>query len=375
MARQFGSVKQLPSGRWQASHPDPNAAPGTRGRILAPETYPDEKSARKWLTVQEAALLTETWKPAKKAVVADAPMFTDYAERYIEERRIKKTKEPLSQRTKEQYEWLMKTYLVPQFGKQRLDQITPAQVKTWVTGIKAVSAGAQAYSLLGSIMRQAANHDVIVKSPCREDGAGTAPKRSKKITVISLAQLAELVAALPEQLRAPVQVMTWGGLRYGEMAGLQRGDIDGQVVTIRRGAVRTKQAKGMVIKTPKSEAGVRIVLLPPGVAVALADHLDRFVGAGDDALVMPSLSGTPLSPTTFAKQFKPAAEKIGVPELSAHPLRHAGLTRLKYAGATDIQRLAMAGHTTEAVNALYQHETPEQRAALLEKLAVIEAKG
>jgi integrase len=73
-----------------------------------------------------------------------------------------------------------------------------------------------------------------------------------------------------------VTLASWCALRFGETVELRRGDIDlsAEVIRIRRAAVRTKGAYS--ITTPKSDAGVRDVAIPPHIIPAIEEHLAAF---------------------------------------------------------------------------------------------------
>ena len=57
MARKFGWVRKLPSGRYQASYISPDGA-----RVNAPMTFVKEEHADKWLAAQRTDIERETWK-------------------------------------------------------------------------------------------------------------------------------------------------------------------------------------------------------------------------------------------------------------------------------------------------------------------------
>lgn len=377
MARLFGSAKQLPSGAWQASFPDPTNGPGERRRILAPTTYPDrivngkkvsgEVAARKWLTVQEAAVLTASWKPPTAAKAKSKPTLTEYHAQWLADR-------TLAPKTAQDYRWLFVTYIEPAFGKLRLDQVEAPAVRTWVKTIAAPTARAKAYSHLKTVLGTAEDDELIDSNPCRVKKAGTAPKRKKTITVITVAQLNQLVAAMPAKYKAPTLLMAWGVLRWSELSGLQRADIDGTAITVRRGVVRLI-GEGLHVGDTKTDAGERTVYVPPGCARALEAHLAEFVGPRDDSWLMTAISGGPLSATTYVKALKRAAAKVGVPELSCHMLRHSGNTWMRDDGASDAERLAQAGHTAMAMNEVYTHDTEERLQTLAERRAARETKA
>ena len=127
-------------------------------------------------------------------------------------------------------------------------------------------------------MGSAVNDELIDANPCRIVGAGRA-KRVHKIRPASVEELAALTAAMPERLRLMVMLASWCALRFGETVELRRGDIDlgDEVIRIRRAAVRTKGA--YAITTPKSDAGIRDVAIPPHIIPLIEDHLAKYVGS------------------------------------------------------------------------------------------------
>ena len=57
MARRFGWIRRLPSGRFQASYVSPDGP-----RVSAPVTFEKESQAEIWLAAQRTDLARETWR-------------------------------------------------------------------------------------------------------------------------------------------------------------------------------------------------------------------------------------------------------------------------------------------------------------------------
>ena len=68
------------------------------------------------------------------------------------------------------------------------------------------------------------NDDRIAKNPCRIDGGGT--ERHPEQRFVSLNELYELAAVVPDRYRALVLTAGLGGLRQGELFALRRADVD-----------------------------------------------------------------------------------------------------------------------------------------------------
>jgi hypothetical protein len=75
--RTFGSTRQLPSGRWQASYLGPD---GTRR--VAPGTFPEAADANAWLTQTEASIAAGDWRPPELL----RETFGNYGRRWLAQR-------------------------------------------------------------------------------------------------------------------------------------------------------------------------------------------------------------------------------------------------------------------------------------------------
>jgi hypothetical protein len=100
--RRFGSVRRLPSGRWQARYPDP-----VTGRLrTAPHTFATKTEAGRWLSVVEADMVPGAWVDRGEG----AMRFSELADRWFA------TKIHLRETTRLQYEYLLKKHLLPFFS-------------------------------------------------------------------------------------------------------------------------------------------------------------------------------------------------------------------------------------------------------------------
>ena len=141
-------------------------------------------------------------------------------------------------------------------------------MRSWHAGIggKTPTLRAHCYGLLRTILATATSDGLIGANPCHIKGAGTT-KRAITIRPLTMTELAKLTEAMPERYRALILLASWCALRFGELTALRRRDVDidmdaGRgVIRVERGVVRT--AGGFVVGPPKSEAGRRIVAIPP----------------------------------------------------------------------------------------------------------------
>jgi len=248
-----GSVRQLPSGRWQARY----QRPGHGSWVTAPQTFDSKLDASAWLDHWSA----RGFDVPVEVPVEDSPdpLLADYAAVWLRDR-------DLSPRTRAHYRKLLDTLIVPTFGATTLSAITPTAVRAWHAGLDRDKATtrAHAYGLLRAICSTAVRDGLIPANPCRVENASKV-ERKHRTRPASLDELAAIVAAMPERYRAMVLLAAWCGLRFGELTELRRGDLDLEddrgVVHVRRGVVRV--GSEYVVGTPKTAAGVRSVSVPP----------------------------------------------------------------------------------------------------------------
>lgn len=194
-----------------------------------------------------------------------------------------------------------------------------------------------------------------------------------KIRPASVAELGEPTQAMPERLALMVTLASWCALRFGESVELRRGDIDlsDEVIRIRRGAVRAKGGT-YTITTPKSDAGIRDVAIPPHVIPLIEDHLAQYVGTKRDSLIFETEGGAHLQPSTLYRHWYKVRAAAGRPDLRFHDLRHSGAVLAAATGASLAELMARLGHSTPQAAMRYQHAAKgrdREIAALLSKLA------
>ena len=162
---------------------------------------------------------------------------------------------------------------------------------------------------------------------------------------------------MPERYRVMTLLAAWCGLRFGELTELRRRDIDmtAGVIRVRRGVSRVDG--DYVIGTPKSDAGIRDVAVPPHLHPALTGHLRANTPNGSDALLFPSATDPSrhLAPASLYKVFYRARLEAGRPDLRWHDLRHTGAVLAAQTGATLAELMGRLGHSTPQAALRYQH--------------------
>ncbi|MFF1507215.1 tyrosine-type recombinase/integrase [Streptomyces sp. NPDC058326] len=340
--REFGTVRQLPSGRWQARYWAPDGS-----RHTAPETFETKTDAQDWLTLTKADIQRNVWVDPEVGAVN----FEEYALKWVVERGLSAT-------TDELYRRLLRLHLLPFFGEVDLDEITPPTVRTWraerlaATGATTV---AKSYRLLKAIMETAADDELIRRNPCRIRGAGS--ERAKERATATVEQVDALAEAIGIRWRLMVYLGAYGPMRPEELAALRRTSVtlDPLAVRVTEAAPELNTGRRAEGDT-KSAAGVRTIHLPAFLHIEVKRHLDWFAQKEPDGLLFVGEKGAPFRRTTFGRKWAKARAKVGLPkDFRFYDLRHTGHTLSTQSGATLKDTMVRAGQSSEKAAMIYQH--------------------
>lgn len=110
-----------------------------------------------------------------------------------------------------------------------------------------------------------------------------------------------------------ILLASWCALRFGELTELRRGDVDLSHARVRVTRSVTWIDGEPTIGTPKSNAGIRDVSIPPHLMSAVQHHLRDHVGLGKDALLFSTAKGEQIGRGgAFQKHWERAAGPLGV---------------------------------------------------------------
>lgn len=334
--------------------------------FYGPHQFLTRTEARYWLNSIEQQILAGTWvHPSDTPASAEIPLFGDYARRHIE-LQTNSRGESLRKSVKANYYSYLERGLSG-FCSMQVNEITKAKVDLWWTHLIAagqLTTASKHYKLLHAVMERAITDELLAKNPCKVKGAMNA-KTGKDTVALSMDQVGILAQAITPRYKVMVLVCANLGLRFGELAALQRSDLD---LTIQKEELRyfvnVRRSVGIVngqfeVSPPKTLSGYRTRPLSPALTGLLNDHLASLSDHSDDALVFPSANGSYLSNDVFDTAIKRALKKTNIPPegVSAHSLRRAGATELanKTANLAEIQEFL--GDSSPAAAVLYVKAT------------------
>jgi integrase len=332
--RHFGSVRRLPSGRFQASY----WHEGTRH--VAGDTFASKADALAWLSRAEADISRGSWvdPSAGKLTVAEV------VERWLGSNVNKRASSRLRD------ESIMRTHVLPVIGGRQVARVTRADVQAlvdrWATESAASSVG-RMFSALRAVFSFAVASELVVRSPC------VGARLPKSGLVDRPVLTAEQLQGLAEALGPDEAPMMWlgvvGGLRWAECAGLTVPALD-----LLAGTVSVSQQLGRdgTLGVPKSRAGIRRLAIPDWLVEDIAGLLSRrgLTAADGKVLVFVSPDGQPLHYSNWRRRtWVPACEAADLAGLRFHDLRSMAATALVAAGVDVKTAQTRLGHSSPSI--------------------------
>ncbi len=280
-------------------------------------------------------------------------------------------------RTLEDWRRVCERHLIPAMGHIRLSRLSPAQLAHFLTALEEKErhrTALKVFRALNSACRMAVRWGWLNANPCERIPP---PRyRPKRRELWSLDELRRFLEGTCSHWLHPLWVfLAATGCRIGEALGLTWADVEWA-----SGKVRIRWSLQFAngswhLQEPKTRAGVRELLLPAEAMEALArqrQQQERWrEKAGEtwaDALglVFTGRDGRPLWRKSIVRAMRQACQRLGLPPLSPHGLRHLHISLLLEAGLPLTQVARRAGHSSPYVTAmLYAHviEPEDGRAA------------
>jgi integrase len=322
------------------------------------------------------------WRPPAPQSEPEAPRqvptFHEFSSEWFDAKRGE-----LRAKTIADYQWRLTNHLLPHFAWMPLSRITVQEVDRYRQakvreGVLSAGSINKTLTLLSAVLEQALEYELIERNAAagkRRRLRTTRPRRSYLDTAEQIAALLDAAGTLDDQAakghpghrhvrrRAMLAVLTFAGLRLGELLALRWRDVD-----LGNGRLRIADAK--------TAAGVRDVHLLP----VLRDELLALKASGNpraDALVFPTSRGRQIGASNLRRRV--LAPAIGLANarlseagesplpagLTPHSLRRTFASVLYALGSTPPVVMAEMGHTgPQMALAIYAHAMAREEGQL-----------
>jgi integrase len=271
----------------------------------------------------------------------------------------------------------LRIHILPRLGHLQVVAIRRQHVKALIVELRktlAARSAADVVMVLSMVLQEAVEDRRIPFNPCRGVRVATSGRPERPHATV------EQVAAIAARVRRPIDglmVVTaaYTGMRWGELAGLDRDNVDLDKATIyvhpEVGALHEVGGK-LFLGPPKTADSVRYIQLPP----FLVDQLGKAFAGNDYPIVFPGARGSFQRRSNFNRRaWTPAVAgdpDAGVPPILAgmhfHDLRHTHKTWLIEDGIPEIAQARRLGHRLGGVRGIYSHVTPAMQQRLVEAL-------
>jgi integrase len=272
----------------------------------------------------------------------------------------------LSPVTVRRYDSVWKVHIEKSIGKQTIATLSPYEVERYFRKLKASGAGRETVRYVRSLLNRACRlarkwSNNTLPNPIAESELPTwgIEERSDPVrspSVVEVQQLLAKAAELDRRFATCLRLIAATGARRGEACALRWSDVDWEMGTIVIDESVVAGDGGAVVKSPKTRASVRTVVLDTGTLVQLkALRAEQEQLAIDAGTVVVSASflfsaepgGTiPPYPDSVSHAFAKARLSAKLPkDLHLHSLRHFQATALD-AVIPERQKQARLGWST-----------------------------
>lgn len=242
------------------------------------------------------------------------------------------------------------------------------------------------HTMLSSILDRAVKWGMIADNPIKKVDPPKVPHH--QIVCLDDTQAAALLSRLesaPLEDRVLFTLALYTGMRRGELLGLEWPDIDfdSGVISIRRTSQYGGKELGTYTDGTKTEQSKRSIRVTQHVIDLLkaykAEQAAKRLRLGDawDAnwaehpRLFTNHDGKPMSPSTPLNRLKRYLDKLGLPQVSLHSLRHTNATLLIQQGVSVRAVSGRLGHSqTSTTMNIYAHQLQSADAAAAEALDI-----
>ena len=343
----MASIAKRQDGRWRARYRDDAGTEHAKH-------FQRRQEAQRWLDEVTAAVVTGQYVDPRVGRVTFSAFYREWATRQVWETTTR-TAMDLSARTVTLADVpmnkLRRSHL-EQWVKIMSDAgLSPGTIRTRTNNVRAV-------------LRAAVRDRVIALDPSQGLVLPRVGRPDHWLTVASPRQVRAILDAADPRFATMFALAAFAGLRLGEAAAVQVGDIDFLHRSLRVRRQVQRAAQGRVEIRPPKYRSERVVFLPDALLEQLAGHIQRFLANEPAGWLFVQASGDPPHQNTVGHQWRSACKRANVCGVTLHDLRHFYASALIAAGCdvVTVQRALGHARATTTLNT-YAHlwSTAEDR--------------
>lgn len=285
----------------------------------------------------------------------------------------------LTHPTRHRYRWMVNHYINPRIGHLRLDQVRGADIDATYADLAARGGKTgqqlspktvlEVHRVLANAFDLAVDREMLDTNPAHRARPPRPDSRSAVPAIWTAAQLATYLNRVRHlRLFPALHLVAHTGLRRGEVAGLNWGDLDTRAAAL--SITRSRQVTGgRTVEAPvKTRTSRRRIDLDPGTIKVLARWRSRLTEEGAAISTATPMfvnqSHVAVSPESISQLFVRTVAETNLPRIRFHDLRHTHASLLVAAGVPIKVVSERLGHAHPGFTMhTYQHLLPGMGAA------------
>ena len=261
---------------------------------------------------------------------------------------------------------MIERHILPFWKDRRLNEITPADVRSWQTEMMSKGLADSTLKLanthLSTVFNFACKYYRLPVNPC--NNVKSIGKNGRSLSFWTLDEFRQFLPTVKDSiLKIAFLTLFYSGIRRGELQALKVKDFDAEAGTITINGTYHRYDRKDVITTPKTDNSVRTVYLPPFLVDEIQCVIDRIYCPDPEERIFQTVTVARLQ---YAMKTGSAA--AGVKQIRIHDLRHSHVSLLINMGFQPFLIAERIGDSVEMVNRVYGHLYPNQHQNLAEKL-------
>lgn len=270
---------------------------------------------------------------------------------------------------------VIRTKIVPYFGKRKMEEIEPKDIIAWQNELLAYRDAlgkpyAPTYlktihSQLSAIFNHAVRFYHLSSNPAQKAGTMGSEEHKEMLfwTKEEYLKFADVMMDKPQSYYA-FEMLYWCGIRMGELLALTPKDFDFEkcTLTINKSYQRLKGQD--VITSPKTPKSNRTIKMPK----FLCDEMKEYIGMLYE--IKPKDRLFQITKSYLHHEMDRGAKESGVKRIRVHDLRHSHISHLIELGFSALAIAERVGHESIDITYRYAHLFPTKQTEMADKLEI-----
>ncbi|WP_260430905.1 site-specific integrase [Nocardioides sp. LS1] len=323
-----GSIAKRVNGKWRARYRDESGKEHSR--------HFDRKiDAQQWLDQVTSTVVTGTYADPKAGRITFAAFFGEWSARQV---------------------WAPGTVLamslaarsVP-FAAKPMKQVRHSDVENWIKQMDGAGLAPGTiktrYVNVRSVFRAAVKDRVVGSDPTDGVRLPRGRRADVAMSIPTPEEVGQLMAVADERFQPFIGLCAFAGLRLGEAAGVQLGDVDflRKSLKVSRQVQRVKGGE-IDVRAPKY-GSERVIYLADSLVHVLAEHVAAHGTSGTNRWIFAGEGDDPPHQNTVGYWWRKALRDAGLTNIKLHDLRHFYASGLIAAGCDVVTVQRSLGHT------------------------------